>query len=496
MVNSSWCAQFASRLYQVEQPRKSIRRLCRYLIIMTCFASTTLVSPASAFEIVVDYKYDTNNFFDSAEKRAVLEAAAARYSRIIDSELLAIDTDYEIPCGNGVDQLCPSAWRIGFSHPGTGELYQVSTTESEDVDIISIAADEYGFPGLQANQWILYAGGGPISSAGKGGTATGANYTGTYDDENGPMHRGVFPSDPIDSIMDLPTWGGSVAFDTRQAWYFDLDSVPELGSEEIDFYTIALHEIGHALGMSTTWNQWQQHVNGEYYNGDEAVAAYNEDNNTSVSQLRLVNNFDSHWQNTSDQQSFIFSAGEPTRVGTAGRELQDLLLDPQASFTPDVARFELTNVDVASLRDIGWSTIEPLSNSLDLNNDSVVDAQDVDLACAAGGQNIDAYLTELNSTLGDVDLDGVVAFSDFLAVSTYFGTEGPYSRGDLSCDGEINFGDFLAVSTYFGNRASAASVSNVPEPSSSIMLCLAASTLAMMRRSRSVVTDSRNKTAK
>ena len=481
MVGSFRCAQFGITQFSFERGRDSLNKLCCVLII-TCFASTNFISQASAFEIVVDYTYDTNNFFDTAEKRAAIEAAAARYSRIVDSDLLAIGPDYEISCGNGTDQLCPAAWRIGFTHPGTGELYQVSTSASEAADIITVPANEYGFPGLEENQWILYAGGGSISSAGQGGTATGANFIGTFDDVNGPMHRGAIPNDPANTIMDLPTWGGSVAFDTGVPWHFDLETVPVVGSQQIDFYTIALHEIGHALGLSTTWNQFQEHVDGDAYTGSEAVAAFNSDNNTSATELQLVSAIDSHWRNTSSQQSFVFAAGEPIRVGTAGGELQDLLLDPQANFQVDVGRFELTNVDVAALRDIGWSTIESVSNPLDLNNDATVDATDVNLACAAG-QSLDGHLTELNSTIGDVDLDGVVGFSDFLTISTNFGTDGPYSSGDLTCDGEVSFGDFLTVSTFFGNRASAESVSAVPEPrSSSSALCLALLALATRRR--------------
>ena len=51
---------------------------------------------------------------------------------------------------------------------------------------------------------------------------------------------------------------------------------------------------------------------------------------------------------------------------------------------------------------------------------------------------------------GDVNLDGVVKFDDFLALSTNFGGEGSRTDGDMNGDGLIDFSDFLILSTNFG----------------------------------------------
>src|SRR4051812_26054711 len=89
--------------------RSSVIRLTVSLLYFV-----SLVGPAQAIHITVDYRYDTNNFFNTQQKKDALEAAAARYSTIITTSLSA-----ETLSDNGTDP------RIGFSHPGTGADFQV-----------------------------------------------------------------------------------------------------------------------------------------------------------------------------------------------------------------------------------------------------------------------------------------------------------------------------------------------------------------------------------
>jgi len=318
-----------------------------------------LVSAASADTfIVIDYKYDTNNFFDTDQKKAALEAAAVRWSNIINSPLTAVG-----PGGTATGT--PAGWRIGFSHPGTGLDFELSTAANSASDPIITAggkaAGEYGFGGLAANQWILYAGGRNLSSAGVGGTGTGINFTSTFDDLQGPMHRGVFSNTPANSVADLPAWGGSISFDNSGAipWHFDPTTAAPSGT--VDLYTIALHEIGHALGLSADlFNQWANFESGTQFTGPNAVAALNADNGTSATFVSMVDAANAHWADQG-HQSKIFSLGDPNYVGTVGavnpENLQDLLMDPTANFSDTVRRLEITNVDVGALRDLGWSVI-------------------------------------------------------------------------------------------------------------------------------------------
>lgn len=302
--------------------------------------------------ILVDYTYDTNSFFDSQMKKDALEAAADRYSRIITSSLDAVS-----PAGTGSGT--SAGWRIGFEHPGTGFPFEVSTAASSGSDPIFFgsSADEYGFAGLAADTWILYAGGRSLTVAGEGGSRTGTNFDTTFNDLNGPLHRGVISNTPGNTYNDLPVWGGAISFDNdgTTTWHFDHTTAAPSG--QTDFYSIALHEIGHALGMNVSWNQWTDDVTGSTFAGSATVAAYNADNGTSLTSLDLVSGSNPHWKEDS-YDSMIFPQGNPNLMGTVGMaSLQDTIMEPALDFTPTIRRLELTNVDVAALEDLGWTVI-------------------------------------------------------------------------------------------------------------------------------------------
>jgi hypothetical protein len=336
------------------------------------FQATIVLPGAMAITISIDYRYDTpfSNFFNTAQKRAPLEAAAARWSAVISTSLTAatLTDDTKDP-------------RIGFTHPSTGVSYQVSAANSSASDAVipagGSAANEYRGPwSIAANQWILYPGGRPLllDSNGSGGTGAGTNITTVFTDNNSHLNRNFRTSS---GSTNLPVWGGAISFDNdgSTTWHFDLNTPAPNGS--IDIYSVALHEIGHALGLSTGFLDWTSKVSGGQFTGAQAVAAYNSDNGTAISGLNEVGGMpvNHHWQdNTYDSR--IFSAAGPNYVGTVGASaLQDLLLEPFANYTATVKRFELTNVDVGAIRDIGWTTVPGGLNG-DYNNNGKVDGAD------------------------------------------------------------------------------------------------------------------------
>ena len=185
----------------------------------------------------------------------------------------------------------------------------------------------------------------------------GTNATETLNDIDGPLHRGVNDNTPGPlTLNDLPRWGGAISFNSNANWHFDHTSIPPSGT--VDFYSIAIHEVGHALGLATRFNQWPVN-NSDNYNGPQAISAFNSENPfaSSVSELLLAGQPDNHFARGA-QKSDIFNAGEPNKIGIVPYSLrQNLLMEPNALFTGLQRRLELTHVDVRALRDLGWFTL-------------------------------------------------------------------------------------------------------------------------------------------
>lgn len=313
----------------------------------------TLASPG--LEIRVDYRYDNAGFFDAPAARAAFEAAAARWSRIVDTNLLPANMRYQIP---GTSFTVDG--RIRIIHPGTGQIYTISsaTDAGNDfvVDFNGPVADEYrGSFILEEDEYVVYVGARPLSGgdvARGGPTEAGDNLTAAYIDPNGFLNRG------FNSGQDsLAVVGGFVTFNSNLDWNFDLSSGGGPGS--VDLYSVALHEIGHTLGLNTlAVAEWVGKVSGNQFTGSNAVAAYNADHGTTLGSLAIVNEsaWDFHWA-TDTYLSRIFAPGTPLLTQTVGAgNFQSLVMEPEF-FTQGANRLEVTNVDAAALVDIGWSII-------------------------------------------------------------------------------------------------------------------------------------------
>ncbi|MCP4509771.1 MAG: matrixin family metalloprotease, partial [Fuerstiella sp.] len=70
---------------------------------------------------------------------------------------------------------------------------------------------------------------------------------------------------------DFSLWGGAISFDSRITWNFSLNP-PSVGQN--DFFSVALHEMGHVLGLGTA-DSYRNQINGSnQFTGTEAVAAF------------------------------------------------------------------------------------------------------------------------------------------------------------------------------------------------------------------------------
>ena len=95
--------------------------------------------------------------------------------------------------------------------------------------------------------------------------------------------------------------------------------------------------------------------------------------------------------------------------------------------------------------------------AFDLNADGVVDLNDQ-------SKLIEEYL---GTKLGDTDLDGQVAFADFLALADNFGGPGGWASGDFDASGDVQFADFLILAENFASESQAVAV---PEPNGRAVL--------------------------
>ncbi|WDQ15927.1 matrixin family metalloprotease [Rhodopirellula sp. P2] len=304
---------------------------------------TCLPSPHSqaALTIDLDYSLDSNGFFGAAgsAQRASLEAARDVYQNLISQSFNAITPGTVYNAGTVLE--FQDSWSANFSHPGTGNSHSI-TDLSLGSDTIRI------FVGGRD------LGGNTLGQAGRGGF--GASGIGTFVQS---ISRG-------DSGASFGLWGGAATFDTATNWNFDVANGP--GAAESDFFSVAIHEFGHVLGLGASSDAWDDHwtpgVDGGadsspgtegQFDGAAALAAYNADNGLNAAFVptvaAMVDDPGTLGINEEDLTNRHFADGTLSYIyGTT--TLQEVALDPNITVG---TRKLLTNVDVAALSDLGWT---------------------------------------------------------------------------------------------------------------------------------------------
>jgi len=288
-------------------------------IVLLCASAAVRPARAAPIDIEFDFTLDSLNFFDTPEKINALELAGYMISRRLGDDLEAI-----LPSGiNEFDAI--------FSHPETGAQQQVNNLPvPADTIIIFVGGRDFGAGGS-----LGFGGSGGFSSFGTASWLTTVRTRG---------ETGVDQMPPT----DFGPWGGSIAFNSNAgvSWHFGPTDAG-LDSGESDFLSVALHEVGHVLGIGTA-DSWDALVSGTSFTGSVSVAEYDLGGNVPLDDdLR-------HWANgTSD-------GGNETAM------------DP--SLTTGTRKL-FTELDFAALDDIGWDILPPPIPG-DGNGDGMVDAGD------------------------------------------------------------------------------------------------------------------------
>jgi len=174
-----------------------------HLLSALLVASASL--PAQAITIEFDYSFDDGSTRLTSAQRQVLDYVAAEFgARITDS----------------LDGTLYNALSF-FDPANTGSSIQLSNQSiAANTLRIYVGASELG----GSTVGIGGPGGGSIRDRGQTGVGT----------------------------SDFAPWGGAISFDATTNWYVDSNPATLERFSGFDFYSVAVHELGHVLGFGTS----------------------------------------------------------------------------------------------------------------------------------------------------------------------------------------------------------------------------------------------------
>lgn len=250
---------------------------------------------ASAIQIVLDYSYDTSGFFSDQLRKDLLQTAASTLGSRLSDNLTAIES-----AGS-------NTFNAEFNDPATG----TSATQSA----YSVAGDTM----------VVFVGGRDLGGTtlglgGPGGYSASGTSQAFFDTVAARGQSGALDANP----SDFGPWGGAISFNSTSNWYFDTDLTTSADIQGNDFYSVALHELGHVLGLGTAAS-W-----------DSLIDANGNLMGTNVGSVAL------------DASLGHFADGTTSTVNGVAQE---------AAMSPSITtgtRKEFTALDFAALSDIGW----------------------------------------------------------------------------------------------------------------------------------------------
>jgi len=360
------------------------------------FAAALLLTNPSAGAITVDVRLvcELNNscgagkfFYEYPEALDTLRFAAKAFEPFAD-QLTAIPAS-------------PS-WTATFTNPDTG---------AAGFGVANLAVPE--------NAVIIFAGGRDLPGNQVGAAAPGGP-AGSQ-----PRGQGIITGP---SAGDFGMWGGGIAFDTLingvpRNWHFGIDTKP--GPGQIDFLSVAFHELAHIFGFGTS---------------------------ASFNNLMVGNQFLGPSVIDLTGGSVTIADGHHWAAGTTSPPYEN---EPASALTASLVlgrRTPLTPLDYAALKDIGWEVPD-----------------------------------RLLGIHGDLDGDGFVDGHDFLRWQASFSSSAP-QLNDLSGPQPTSDYDLWLWHNNVGARAAQAAppgTVTIPEPGSILLMLLAMGSGLYFRRRRS-----------
>lgn len=277
--------------------------LAIFLLVFSCHAI--------ALSIQIDYSLDDNGFFDpdtenGLRARQNLESVANFFSDLITDQL------------TGIASSANNRFTAVFQHPS--DRYYV------EMPLLNIPEDTL----------VIFAGARDLENSMLGYAGVGGYIAqGNPDFLQNIANRGQTGLTQGDKANEFAPWGGYLSFDIHADWYFDTDlSNTEVPEGQIDFYSNALHEFGHLLGIGTS-DSWFRQTSQSYFDGLHSTNHF--------SDLIPLDETREHWA----QQVQDISQGK----------------SQSAALTPALKpgqRKVFTALDIAALKDVGWTINQPM----------------------------------------------------------------------------------------------------------------------------------------
>ena len=201
----------------------------------------------STFSIHFDYRFDSTGFFDDPDRRGALEEAASIWESIIFDEFDDVQTGIEFEI---VD-------------PSDGITTRLISVENVIDDItIFVGARNLG------ESTLALAGPSGFSAE---GDIFSARISSDFRGSGRP-------------VTDFEPWAGILTFNNGTNWSFSID---EVSQSAFDFISVALHEIGHVLGLTTSAT-FEHFVSHDEFSGVNSMALF------EGNPVPLVSNTDFH----------------------------------------------------------------------------------------------------------------------------------------------------------------------------------------------------------